>query len=49
VRAGDTDGVIVALADRIGRAPIEEAMTTVRCSAPRASWCSPTWAASRST
>lgn len=30
VRAGDTDGVMVALADRIGRAPIEEAMTTVR-------------------
>lgn len=35
VRDGETDGVIVALADRIGRAPIEEAMTTVRafCSA----------------
>lgn len=30
VRNGETDGVIVALADRIGRAPIEEAMTTVR-------------------
>jgi DNA invertase Pin-like site-specific DNA recombinase len=30
LRAGLTDGIIVALADRIGRAPIEEAMTTVR-------------------
>jgi DNA invertase Pin-like site-specific DNA recombinase len=30
VRSGATDGVILALADRIGRAPIEEAMTTVR-------------------
>ena len=35
VRSGETDGIIVALADRIGRAPIEEAMATVRefCSA----------------
>jgi DNA invertase Pin-like site-specific DNA recombinase len=31
--AGLTDGMIVALADRLGRAPIEEAMTTVR------EWC----------
>ena len=30
VRTGQTDGVIVALTDRLGRAPIEEAMTIVR-------------------
>jgi DNA invertase Pin-like site-specific DNA recombinase len=30
VRTGQTDGIIVALTDRIGRAPIEEAMATVR-------------------
>jgi hypothetical protein len=30
IRAGESDGIIVALADRIGRAPIEEAMATVR-------------------
>lgn len=30
VRDGKTDGVIVALTDRLGRAPIEEAMATVR-------------------
>lgn len=30
VERGDADGVIVALADRLGRAKIEEAMTTVR-------------------
>lgn len=29
-RAGLTDGIIVALADRLGRAPIEEAMAVVR-------------------
>src|SRR3954469_279631 len=30
VEAGETDGMIVALADRLGRAPIEEAMAYVR-------------------
>jgi len=30
LRAGLTDGIILALADRIGRAPIEEAMPVVR-------------------
>lgn len=30
IRAGQTDGVIVALTDRLGRAPIEEAMAWVR-------------------
>jgi DNA invertase Pin-like site-specific DNA recombinase len=29
IRAGLTDGVIVALTDRLGRAPIEEAMTWI--------------------
>lgn len=30
VKAGETDGLVLALTDRLGRAPIEEAMTYVR-------------------
>lgn len=30
IRSGETDGLMVAFLDRIGRAPIEEAMTVVR-------------------
>jgi DNA invertase Pin-like site-specific DNA recombinase len=30
IRAGQTDGVMVAFLDRIGRAPIEESMATIR-------------------
>lgn len=30
IRSGETDGIIVGLLDRIGRAPIEEAMTVLR-------------------
>ena len=30
VKAGETDGMIVGLTDRYGRAPIEEAMTVMR-------------------